>query len=91
MYSDEDGNLIEPFRRGYEVMSDSFYVINKIVLYRDGNPLLDEEGNPFIRYEEKVFDDFNEYYEYLDADIYTNACYLGWNPNPSLIKKYHIK
>ncbi len=83
--------MIEPFRRGYEVMSDSFYVINKIVLYRDGNPLLDEEGNPFIRYAEKVFDDFNEYYEYLDADIYTNACYLGWNPNPSLIKKYHIK
>ena len=39
----------------------------------------------------QLFFSFDEYYSYVNHDIYTNACYLGWDPDPKLIKEYKIE
>ena len=90
MKKDENGNLVEHGVRGYEVTDNTFYVVDIIHLCEDGKPLLDDDDQPRLRKDEKHFDSFDEYFSYLGKDIYTDACYMGWFPDPALIKKYRI-
>lgn len=91
MKKDENGNYVEHTTRGYEVTGDYFFVDDIIHIYVDGKPKPDTEGQPCLRQNTVYFDSFQEYYSYVDRDIYTQACYMGWTPSPELLRAFHIK
>lgn len=61
-------------KRGYDVIRNAFFVREKAL---NGNPM--SSGNLFEQEIEITFNDFKEYREYLDNDIYSNACYYQLN------------
>ena len=98
MKRDENGNLIELSLRGYELLNDKFYV-KEIIHSCDENDCdftetedseYDEDDDSYVRKRDKYFADFKEYYEFLEGDIYTQACYIGWKPEDSLLETFHI-
>lgn len=91
MKTDESGNYIEHFTRGYEITGDYFYVDDIIHICFDGKPELDYDGNPRLRHDTKKFQAFDEYYFYLEGDIYTQSCYFGWSVSDDIIEKYQIE
>lgn len=70
-------NLRKRGRRGFDVISGLFFVEEEIV-------------STFIVEKKMVFEDFNTYYDYLDGDIYENACYKYFQCPDSIIKDKKI-
>ena len=60
------------FRCGYDVIQDHFFVEEDI--FCKGGPGKDEESG-WSHLPPVFFDDFNSYYNYLEGNIYENACY----------------
>lgn len=58
-------------KRGYDVIRNTFYV--EEIIYE--NP----SDKSVERYLSNVFTDFVSYYNFLDGDIYENACYFQYN------------
>ena len=69
--------------RGYDVIRNRFFIHQtiKVKNYRDE---IDE------RDDNKIFDTFDEYYEYLNGDIYDSACYYQYVFSKEMISKYSI-
>lgn len=57
-----------PRQRGFDVISDTFFV-EEDLLYTDNI------GNDKKKSITTLFDDFDSYYNFLNGDIYENACY----------------
>lgn len=69
--------------RGYDVIGNKFFV-NEILFFQS------TEGD--VR-EKKIllfFKEFNEYYSFLNGDIYQNACYRFYNFSTEIISKYSL-
>ena len=69
--------------RGYDVIGNNFFV-NEILFFQS------TEGD--VR-EKKIlifFKEFNEYYSFLNGDIYQNACYRFYNFSTEIISKYSL-
>ena len=49
--------------RGYDILSKSFFVEEDLI------------GKAGIRKRKTTFSDFQSYYDFVDGDIYSNACY----------------
>ena len=70
--------------RGYDVITDSFFV-NEVL------PLKNNEGN--VVSEKKLFysfQTFEEYYEFLNGDVYQDACYRFYNFPTEIVSKYSL-
>ena len=65
--------LRKPYRCGYDVINDCFFA-EEDILYSN------EESN-WIHLPSQFFDDFSSYCNYLDGNIYDNACYYQLDPN----------
>ena len=89
--NDENENRVEHTNRGYEITDGQFYVDDVTYLFKEGKCVCDINGQPRTYRETKHFQNFEDYYLYLDKDIYTQACYFGWNPSDDITKKYSIE
>ena len=67
-------------QRWYDILSDKFYVIE----YK----LIDKSLR--VGKEEKIFESFNEFFDYVRGDIYDNSCFYGYKFSNSEIKKNRI-
>ena len=65
-----------PGNRGYDVIKDKLFV----------EEITDE--NRFL--ETITFDKFDDYYKFLNGNIYEEACYYQYNFKKEIIKKYNI-
>ena len=75
-------NLRKRGRRGFDIISGLFFVEEEIVhKYYSGEHNLEKKT---------VFEDFNTYYDYLDGDIYENACYKYFQCPNNIIKDKKI-
>lgn len=74
-------------KRGYDVINDRFFLTEFILT--SGTP---EDGKWNKEYH--TFSNFDEYYEYLDGDIYQNSCYyqcqLPKSKYPIIQKKFYL-
>lgn len=74
-------------KRGYDVINDRFFLTEFILT--SGTP---EDGKWNKEYH--TFSNFDEYYEYLDGDIYQNSCYyqcqLPKSKYPIIHKKFYL-
>lgn len=57
--------------RGFDVIAQTFFV-EENWFYKDLS------GNPVSKSHKMTFDSFREYYEFLDGDIYEDACYYQY-------------
>ena len=69
-------------KRGYDVIHDAFFV-EEIVLINDLDEMVEECINSY-------FPDLASYFEFLDGDIYENACYYQYNFSQKEIDTYNI-
>ena len=68
-------------RRGYDIISKKFFV----------NEVREYSVNSYsINFGIKFFNTFDEYYDYLNGDVYNHACYYGYLFDIDYIKKYSI-
>lgn len=78
-------NLRKRGRRGFDVISGLFFVEEEIVhRYYSSERIVEQK---------MTFEDFGTYYDYLDGDIYENACYKYFQCPDSIIvdKKIDVK
>lgn len=69
--------------RGYDVINNEFFVEESIAT--------EKQGRSYIYDESKItFSTFNEYYDFLDGDIYENSCYYQFVFTDDLINTYKI-
>ena len=69
--------------RGYDVINDEFFVEESVAW--------DKEGRKYSYRERKTtFPTFGDYYNFLDGDIYENACYYQYVFTDDLICNYKI-
>lgn len=73
----------ESTKRGYDIIKNSFFV-EELVLNKAWNDEIEEKN--IITY----FADFFAYYEFLQGDIYENACYYKYVFSQDIINKYSI-
>lgn len=67
-------------RKGYDVIHNNFFVDEQVI-----------GSNNCIERELTIcFNDFSAYYDFLQGDIYENACYYGYRFSQELIDKYSI-
>lgn len=71
--------------RGYDVINNYFFV-NEAVIKIDAY-----DGIATERIHISTFDYFDEYYAFLDGDIYVNACYYQFFFDDELVTKYKIR
>ena len=71
-------------KRGYDVIHGDFFV-DEIVMTKDNY-----ENRLVERYINSTFEDFKSYYEFLEGDIYDNACYYQYNFSDEIISKYNL-
>ena len=70
-------------KKGYDVINNTFFV-EELVLHKKWNDeIVGEEITTF-------FTDFSSYYEFLQSDIYENACYFKYSFSKDEIIKYSI-
>ena len=69
--------------RGYDVINNEFFVEESIAT--------EKQGRSYIYDETKItFSTFNEYYDFLDGDIYENSCYYQFVFTDDLVNTYKI-
>lgn len=69
--------ILKSDKRGYDVIRDVFFVVEIVLDEIDRNI-------------KSIFPDFASYYEFLDGDIYMNACYFDYNFSQEEISTYDI-
>jgi len=69
--------------RGYDVINNEFFVEERIATKKQGRSYIYDEITI-------TFSTFNEYYDFLDGDIYENACYYQFVFTDDLINTYKI-
>lgn len=69
-------------KRGYDVIRNSFYV--EEIIYKNSSDKTTK------RYFNNYFSDFVSYYNFLDGDIYENACYFQYNFSQTEIDTFEI-
>ncbi len=76
------GSSNKAYRKGYDIINNKFFVETQLFF------------NGFKQYysNHKCFDNFEEYFNYLNGDIYTNCCYKFYNfeKDRSFIEKNKI-
>ena len=71
--------LRKSLNRGYDVLRQEFFV-EELISYND----LYQKQNKI------VFEKFDEFFDFLDGDIYDNACYFDYVFSKETIKKYNL-
>ena len=82
LYAEKILKIRKPQERGYNVTANKFF-INEQVKYNSGTKVE-------VKFEYKTFDNFEEYYNYLEGDIYKHATYYGYNFTQEQIQKYSL-
>lgn len=70
--------------RGYDVINKNFFVNEAVIKIQS------YDGATIEKISSSFFDSFDEYYAFLDGDIYENACYYQYQFDEKLISKYKI-
>lgn len=70
-------------KRGYDILSKSFFVEEIITEISEENERYDIKNVSW-------FDDFQSYFNFLQGDIYNNACYFQYNFSSEMIQKFQI-
>ena len=69
--------------RGYDIINNEFFVEESVASNKEGRQY-------FYQNKKTVFATFDEYYSFLDGDIYENAYYYQFMFTDELINKYKI-
>lgn len=69
--------------KGYDIINNNFFVKEEIE-----DRCIIKPRNFQIK---KQFDNFSEYFQYLNGDIYEHACYFQMKFDEKTVKKYNIK
>lgn len=72
-------------RRGYDVLRGCFFVVEKF--FCGGKESNSFRGRSFKKI---TFPTFGEYFDFLNGDIYENACYYQYNFSEEEVKTYRI-
>lgn len=64
--------LRKELHRGFDVINQSFFVEEKVFYKNFAGEFIDRDNR-------LIFDTFEEYYKYLNGDIYEKACYKYWD------------
>lgn len=67
--------------RGYDIISNKFFVEENIIDFTD---------NSILETISTTFDTFEDYYFYLQGNIYENACYYQYQFTANQIKKFKL-
>ena len=67
--------------RGYDIISNNFFIEEDIIDFVDNSIQKTVTTN---------FETFDEYYNYLQGDIYEKSCYYQYNFTSTQIKKYKL-
>ena len=74
--------LRRALHRGYDVINNNFFVREE---------LYSKKALGGIRHIVSTFDTFDDYYAFVDGDVYTYACYYQCNFSKEVINKYKLK
>lgn len=77
-------DIRKSLRKGYDVINKKFFV-EELFLWG-----VDYNGKIIVRKETTLFEDFSTYYEFLQGDIYENACYYKYEFSQDEINKHII-
>ena len=69
--------------RGFDVIRQEFFVEEEWFY-------LDDPDEPYSRKHKEIFPDFEKYYQYLDGDIYEEACYYQYKFPDKAIHEFHL-
>lgn len=69
--------------RGFDVIRQEFFVEEE--WFYLGDP-----DEPYSSKHKEIFPDFEEYYQFLDGDIYDDACYYQYDFSDEIIHKFHL-
>lgn len=83
MSSEPKANLRKPGKRGFDIISNSFFV-------EEESPDTNAKGKVQNESASLSFSDFDSYYSYLNGDIYNNACYTFWHIPDDIVSSYGI-
>lgn len=70
-------------RKGFDIIQNNFFVEELVKYSKINGQIIEKEIT-------NVFPDFDSYHEFLNGDIYKNACYYEYHFNEDDIKKYSI-
>lgn len=68
--------------KGYDVINAQFFIEENVKFYNNDTPVEKQETT--------LFDNFNDFFIYLQGDIYNNACYFGYDFSKEEIEQYNI-
>lgn len=71
----------EYINKGFDIINNRFFVKESVI--KDERYLTTKKISTF-------FDSFDEFYKYVDGEIYDNACYYQYNFSSEIISKYKI-
>lgn len=71
----------EVVNEGFDIINNRFFVKESVI--KDEKYLTTKTTTAF-------FDNFDEFYKYLDGKIYDNSCYYQYEFSPEIIDKYKI-
>ena len=74
--------ILKTEKRGFDVLKSHFFVDEVI--------LSSVEIGSIDQYSSHYFSDFTSFYNYLDGDIYNNACYFQYNFSADEIQNFSI-
>lgn len=69
--------------RGFDVIRQEFFVEEEWFY-------LDDPDEPYPSKHKEIFPDFEEYYQFLDGDIYDDACYYQYDFPDEIIHEFHL-
>lgn len=69
--------------RGFDVIRQEFFVEEEWFY-------LDDSDEPHSSKHKEIFPDFEEYYQFLDGDIYDDACYYQYDFPDEIIHEFHL-
>lgn len=70
-------------KRGYDVIRQRFFVKENVLTKNYDDELVEKDI-------ETTFEDFHSYFEFLNGDIYENACYYQYSFTKEEISLYRI-
>ena len=68
--------------KGYDIIDAQFFIEENVKFYNNDTPVEKQEIT--------LFDNFNDFFIYLQGDIYNNACYFGYEFSKEEIEQYNI-
>lgn len=83
IHAEVDAGIRTFLNRGYDVINNIFFIDYEVKTINYMNQVNEEIDSDY-------FDTFDDYYEYLNGDIYQNASYYKYLFNDEIIDKYKI-